>query len=100
MFRSGDDRLMPVTLTPAALADRLREADLDYPRAGATAGLLPPATITCAAPWRSAPAPRRSPLPQTPWPAGRCTPARVQPGPGAIRTGAEKELSGTVDQDL
>lgn len=27
---------------PAALADRPREADLTYPGAGATAGLLPP----------------------------------------------------------
>ena len=33
---------MPVTMMPAALADRLREADLTYAEAGATAGLLPP----------------------------------------------------------
>lgn len=33
---------MPVTVMPAALADRLREADLTYAEAGATAGLLPP----------------------------------------------------------
>jgi uncharacterized protein (UPF0548 family) len=33
----------PVAVMPAALADRLREADLTYPEAGATAGLLPPA---------------------------------------------------------
>jgi uncharacterized protein (UPF0548 family) len=32
----------PVVLMPVALADRLREADLTYPEAGATAGLLPP----------------------------------------------------------
>ena len=32
---------MPVTSMPAALANRLREADLTYPEAGATAGLLP-----------------------------------------------------------
>lgn len=33
---------MPVTVMPAALARRLREADLTYPEVGATAGLLPP----------------------------------------------------------
>ncbi len=32
----------PVVLMPAALANRLREADLTYPEAGATTGLLPP----------------------------------------------------------
>jgi uncharacterized protein (UPF0548 family) len=33
---------MPVTVMPAALADRLRAADLTYAEAGATAGVLPP----------------------------------------------------------
>jgi uncharacterized protein (UPF0548 family) len=37
----GDDELMPVTVMPAALARRLREADLTYPKVGATAGPLP-----------------------------------------------------------
>jgi uncharacterized protein (UPF0548 family) len=38
----GDDRFMPVTVMPAALAGRLGEADLTYSEAGATAGVLPP----------------------------------------------------------
>jgi uncharacterized protein (UPF0548 family) len=38
----GDDGLVPVTVMSAAQADRLREADLTYPEAGATAGGLPP----------------------------------------------------------
>lgn len=33
---------MPVTVMPAALADRLRETDLTYGEAGATGGALPP----------------------------------------------------------
>lgn len=33
---------MPVTVMPAALADRLRAADLTYAEPGATAGVLPP----------------------------------------------------------
>ena len=33
---------MPVTVMPAALAVRLRAADLTYAEAGATAGVLPP----------------------------------------------------------
>ncbi len=33
---------MPVTVMPAALAARLREADLTYSETGATAGALPP----------------------------------------------------------
>lgn len=33
---------MPVTVMPAALAGRLRGADLTYPEVGATAGPLPP----------------------------------------------------------
>ena len=32
---------MPVTVMPAALAARLRDADLTYPEAGATGGVLP-----------------------------------------------------------
>jgi uncharacterized protein (UPF0548 family) len=38
----GDDGLVPVTVMSAAQADRLREADLTYPEAGATTGGLPP----------------------------------------------------------
>lgn len=34
---------MPVTVMPAAQVSGLREADLTYPEAGATAGVLPPA---------------------------------------------------------
>ena len=33
---------MPVVMMPAALADRLREAELTYSELGATAGVLPP----------------------------------------------------------
>ena len=44
-FRVGrcfvDDQLMPVTVMPAMLADRLRAADLTYAEAGTTAGVLP-----------------------------------------------------------
>jgi hypothetical protein len=37
-----DDQFMPVTVMPAALADRLRETGLTYGEAGATGGALPP----------------------------------------------------------
>jgi uncharacterized protein (UPF0548 family) len=40
--RVGDDQSVPLTMMTAALADRLRAADLTYPEAGATAGVLPP----------------------------------------------------------
>ena len=40
--RAGDDQPVPVTMMTAALADRLRAADLTYPEAGATTGVLPP----------------------------------------------------------
>jgi hypothetical protein len=49
--RVGDDQPVPVTMMTAALADRLRAADLTYPEAGATTGCSLPVTTTCAAPW-------------------------------------------------
>jgi hypothetical protein len=76
----GDDRLMPVTVMPAALAGRLREADLTYSEAGATAGVLPPGYHHLRHSVVIGSGPRCSLLPQMPWLAGALAGGTVRLG--------------------